>query len=301
MPFEGAIGNNLFKVTSYVETLSLAKGVLTVGGEGYQIKGKGGKYACVFKYVGGGSDATVDATIIDTKSATCPVGSLKSSTRLLDVKVSLFNQGLKANLDMKPGVTGALTVDTCADGVANNDETDVDCGGGSCPGCAPKQKCNSPKDCDAKDKLLCEAAKGLTQKICLVPDKDGDGQSEFDGDCNDADPSIYKGAPELYDGKDNDCDGRGKDGDYTGQLLSGSQTKNKWEFTEFKVTSGTARPMKVRCRNVAQTRDGARKSAESATASPRARRLSSAHSCSFGLATWLQLAVVGCCWSACLF
>lgn len=39
-------------------------------------------------------------------------------------------------------------------------------------------------------------------------DFDGDGQTESGGDCDDADASVYTGAPELCDGKDNDCDGR---------------------------------------------------------------------------------------------
>ena len=39
------------------------------------------------------------------------------------------------------------------------------------------------------------------------PDTDGDGFSELEGDCDDADPVVYPGAAEICDGKDNDCDG----------------------------------------------------------------------------------------------
>ncbi len=37
-------------------------------------------------------------------------------------------------------------------------------------------------------------------------DSDGDGKAPADGDCNDGDPSMYPGASELCDGKDNNCD-----------------------------------------------------------------------------------------------
>jgi endonuclease I len=52
-------------------------------------------------------------------------------------------------------------------------------------------------------------------------DRDGDGSATAD-DCDDADDSVYPGADELCDGKDNDCDGAlhplEVDGDGNGEL-----------------------------------------------------------------------------------
>ena len=42
--------------------------------------------------------------------------------------------------------------------------------------------------------------------VVIIPDNDGDGYNT-EIDCDDQDSSVYPGAPELCDGKDNDCDG----------------------------------------------------------------------------------------------
>jgi hypothetical protein len=48
---------------------------------------------------------------------------------------------------------------------------------------------------------------GATNEGCSTWDHDGDGMSIDDGDCDDADPSAYPGAPEVDGTIDNDCDG----------------------------------------------------------------------------------------------
>jgi len=47
-------------------------------------------------------------------------------------------------------------------------------------------------------------------------DNDGDGWSIAKGDCNDSDNSVYPGAQELCDNKDNNCDGQIDEGDVCG-------------------------------------------------------------------------------------
>jgi len=58
-------------------------------------------------------------------------------------------------------------------------------------------------DCDG----YVDSAPGQFNLCAACFDADGDGQTNCDGDCNDADKTVYRGAAEVCDLKDNDCEG----------------------------------------------------------------------------------------------
>ncbi|HKO82054.1 MAG TPA: MopE-related protein, partial [Chitinophagaceae bacterium] len=83
----------------------------------------------------------------------------------------------------------------------------------------------------------------LTVNACGVPM----GYAYISGDCNDMDASIYTGAPELCDGKDNDCDGSVdnastltyyRDADNDGYGTNAQITSSKCPVAGFVLTGG---------------------------------------------------------------
>lgn len=75
-------------------------------------------------------------------------------------------------------VTNSCVADDCHDGMRDDAETDVDCGGGSCGACGAGKACRSPGDCA---NFLCnQTSEQCVANPCLDGVKD---QSETDTDC----------------------------------------------------------------------------------------------------------------------
>jgi hypothetical protein len=89
-----------------------------------------------------------------------------------------------------------LAVVTCTDGVLNGSELGVDCGGGSCPGCAVGSRCNEGADCST---LVCTGERCAPARCDdLIKNQD-----EADVDCGGScDQSCSAG---LGCASDDDC------------------------------------------------------------------------------------------------
>ena len=109
-----------------------------------------------------------DETDVDCGGSTCPM--------CLDTKKC------KTAGDCLSGVcdatSGLCLAPTCGDKVKNSDETDVDCGGSTCPKCADKKGCKAAADCLSG---VCDATSGLcAAPSCTDNTLNGD---ETDTDC----------------------------------------------------------------------------------------------------------------------
>ena len=65
-------------------------------------------------------------------------------------------------------------------------------------------------DCDDGDECTidsCSRVDDACQHVPMDRDEDGDGVSACSGDCDDRDPGVFPGSPELCDENDQDCDG----------------------------------------------------------------------------------------------
>ena len=107
-------------------------------------------------------------------------------------------------------------------------------GGGTCKPCTANAACDDGLYCNGQEQCYAgccapaldtpcdshsacivdscdEKTKKCSSKVVAAEDVDGDGHLAFGcaggDDCNDADPTIYTGHPESFDGKDNDCNG----------------------------------------------------------------------------------------------
>ena len=136
-------------------------------------------------------------TDVDCGGGTCP-----TCADGLKCKAKTDCKSNDCDTSVTPNVCKAAAA-TCTDNTMNGLETDVDCGGGTCPTCADMQKCTAATDCQSG---VCD---GSTAKTCTPPTcsdsvKNGD---ESDVDCGG--PACTGAGKKCADtngcNEDNDC------------------------------------------------------------------------------------------------
>jgi len=100
-----------------------------------------------------------DETNIDCGGATCPVcGSGKHCRNDADCPLG----------ESCDGILCRPNPPTCADGIQNGDETNIDCGGATCPMCASGMRCRDNKECAPGES--CNAGFCGPNLACVLPD-----------------------------------------------------------------------------------------------------------------------------------
>lgn len=146
-------------------------------------------------------------------SETCAGNVCKAGTNLADgTPCALVADGGVADSGVSYNCMGGECRATCKDD-ADCDDNDV---------CTGKETCNpTTKTCQSGTPLSCDDKNDCTKNECdktsgcqySLIDQDGDGHAATSlgscgDDCNDNDKTIYTGAAELCDSKDNNCDGK---------------------------------------------------------------------------------------------
>lgn len=88
-------------------------------------------------------------------------------------------------------------VEGCEDGAKNGAETDIDCGGPSCPACPDGSDCDVDGDCES---LICAL------EVCVVPACDDGVQNGDESDLDCGGPDCGGCGLGLACGEDSDCD-----------------------------------------------------------------------------------------------
>lgn len=161
----------------------------------------------------------------DTSSTQGPTGDSSSSSG--DSEDSSSGSGGSSSGEGTEGSssTGEPPIESCLDGVKNQDETDIDCGGASCPSCGldaaclididcasswcselvcTQPECLADSDCDALDLACMDASCDLESKTCTLA-ASNEGLACEDGDLCTLDQTCAAGS--CVGGSLVDCSG----------------------------------------------------------------------------------------------
>jgi uncharacterized protein (TIGR03382 family) len=164
-----------------------------------------------------GGNVSVAMEVCDGQDNDCNGRTDEGFDNDADFVATCFGDCDDANPQVSPNVieVGGNNRDDDCDGQIDEGMNDRDNDGfsafcGDCNDANPAVNPHANELCDRIDNncdAFVDSAPGQPNLCAVCFDADQDGQTNCDGDCNDADPAIFRGAPELCDVKDNDCDG----------------------------------------------------------------------------------------------
>jgi hypothetical protein len=138
---------------------------------------------CSFKVIAAGTGAKLVCK--NGTAGTCPAGgsTTTSSTSTTTVTFGTSSTSTSSSTTTSTSSSTSSTAPaTCVDGIQNQDETDIDCGGTICPTCTPGDSClvGTDSDSSVSTGLICQAA------TCTDGVQNG---SETDIDCGGSCPA----------------------------------------------------------------------------------------------------------------